>query len=231
MQDILDLPLAELEGACFEIDGSRLFESHQIEESANNNSFYQIKNKIYEKNGVERTMVQLVNVSQSILVEQVNAENQFLAITNATVSHELRNPLQSISCQTLKVDLCLKELLMIIKDHQRSKGQGRQDPSIVKLKSIAEIIQKSNKISDSSSKMMSFVVDDLLDYAQLDNEKFRKDVKSFKLKDAINEAVEIQTEKAIMQRIKLKNQFKPQTISHDVKPISMFSDSVDQELS
>lgn len=42
-------------------------------------------------------MLQFINVSKEIMYEQVHAENQFLAITNATVSHELRNPLQSIS--------------------------------------------------------------------------------------------------------------------------------------
>jgi hypothetical protein len=48
------------------------------------------------------------------MYEEVFAENQFLAITNATVSHELRNPLQSICSQNLKISLCLKELLNII---------------------------------------------------------------------------------------------------------------------
>jgi hypothetical protein len=38
-------------------------------------------------------MVKIIDVTQSILYEQVFAENEFLSITNATVSHELRNPL------------------------------------------------------------------------------------------------------------------------------------------
>jgi hypothetical protein len=38
-------------------------------------------------------MVSIVDITKSILYEDVHAENQFLAITNATVSHELRNPL------------------------------------------------------------------------------------------------------------------------------------------
>ena len=84
-------------------------------------SYVEVKKKNYEKNGFKRTMVQLVDVTQSIRMEQVNAENQFLAITNATVSHELRNPLQSITCQTLRISLCLKEILAVIKQ------DGRQD--------------------------------------------------------------------------------------------------------
>ena len=61
-------------------------------------SYFQIKLKHYIKEGETKKMVQLVDVSKSIMYEQLHAENQFLAITNATVSHELRNPLQSISC-------------------------------------------------------------------------------------------------------------------------------------
>jgi len=47
------------------------------------------------------------------------------------------------------------------------------------------MIQQSNKIQDSSSNMMSFLVDDLLDFAQLNAGKFRKVVKEFDLREAI----------------------------------------------
>ena len=60
-------------------------------------------------------LLQLIDISNQIMYEQVHAENEFLAITNATVSHELRNPLQSISSQNLKIKLCLKELMNILK--------------------------------------------------------------------------------------------------------------------
>ena len=55
-------------------------------------------------------MLSLIDISKSIMYEDVTAQNEFLAITNATVSHELRNPLQSIDSQNLKIKLCLKEL-------------------------------------------------------------------------------------------------------------------------
>ena len=63
----------------------------------NTQNFVQIKKKEYIKQGQTRIMLQFINVSKDIMYEQVHAENEFLAITNATVSHELRNPLQSIS--------------------------------------------------------------------------------------------------------------------------------------
>jgi signal transduction histidine kinase len=69
----------------------------QIKPNAELRHYIQLKRKSYFQNEELRVMIQLVDVSQSILYEQVHSENQFLAITNATVSHELRNPLQSIS--------------------------------------------------------------------------------------------------------------------------------------
>ena len=64
-------------------------------------------------------MIQLIDISQSILYEEIFAEREFLAITNATVSHELRNPLQSITCQSLKIKMCLKECQALLKKEDR----------------------------------------------------------------------------------------------------------------
>jgi signal transduction histidine kinase len=44
----------------------------------------------------ERTIVQFSDVSDSILYLEAKTQNEVLSMTNATVSHELRNPLNSI---------------------------------------------------------------------------------------------------------------------------------------
>ena len=72
--------------------------------------YVQIKKKEYYMNNEKKTMLSIVDISKSIMYDDVHAQNEFLAITNATVSHELRNPLQSIDAQNLKIKLCLKEL-------------------------------------------------------------------------------------------------------------------------
>ena len=64
-----------------------------VDKDSSQKRYVQIKKKKYIKNGISKTLIQIIDISQSILYEQVHAENQFLAITNATVSHELRNPL------------------------------------------------------------------------------------------------------------------------------------------
>ena len=44
------------------------------------------------------------------------------------------------------------------------------------------MIQQSNNIQDSSTNMMGFLVDDLLDFAQINAGKFRKVVTNFDIK-------------------------------------------------
>ena len=46
-----------------------------------------------------KTIIQIIDISNSIMFDQQRAQNEFLTIINACVSHELRNPLNSISAQ------------------------------------------------------------------------------------------------------------------------------------
>ena len=86
------------------------------------------------------------------------------------------------------------------------------------------MISQSSKIQDSSANIMSFLVDDLLDYAQLNAGKFRKVEKSFNLSEAIQEIVDIQTDKAEMMGVKLSCQYMPQSIvDGQQKAISLFN--------
>ena len=83
-------------------------------------------------------------------------------------------------------------------------------------------MQTSNSIQNSSSKIMNFVVDDLLDFAQLNNNKFRKNVVEFDLREALAEVISIQKEKAVMQNIKLRAHYKPQSIEDNKESCCSF---------
>lgn len=48
----------------------------------------------------------------------------------------------------------------------------------------------------SSSKILCFLVNDILDFSQLRSGKFRKDIANFNIKEAVEEIVQIQREKA-----------------------------------
>ena len=59
--------------------------------------YFQIKKKHFIKRGAQKTLIQFIDITKSVMYEDVNMQNEFLTVTNATVSHELRNPLQSLT--------------------------------------------------------------------------------------------------------------------------------------
>ena len=52
-------------------------------------------------------MLQFLNISQKVMLEKQQIESRFLALINACISHELRNPLNSIITQ----NMYLKEMV------------------------------------------------------------------------------------------------------------------------
>lgn len=46
----------------------------------------------------KRQILQIIDVSHKLLYDDIKAEYKFHSLINATVSHELRNPLNSMIC-------------------------------------------------------------------------------------------------------------------------------------
>ena len=67
-----------------------------MDEQSNCVQYMSLKLTDYEVNGEPATMVQVIDVSASIHNSMHKSENKFLSMINACVSHELRNPLNSI---------------------------------------------------------------------------------------------------------------------------------------
>ena len=66
-----------------------------------NGKFYEVKTIALKENEQNTTMIQFVDITNSVMRDQVEKHNELLNLINATVSHELRNPLNSISAQCL----------------------------------------------------------------------------------------------------------------------------------
>ena len=47
-------------------------------------------------------MMQIIDISKDIMYSIANGEKKLLALINATVSHEMRNPLNSITSQNIR---------------------------------------------------------------------------------------------------------------------------------
>ena len=69
-----------------------------------------------------------------MLYNDVKAEQSLLTLINATVSHELRNPLSSMVSQINRMKVFLKSLARIIREMKESKAVSSE--TIEKLESI-----------------------------------------------------------------------------------------------
>ena len=47
-------------------------------------------------------VLKIIDISKDILYEKIKGEKRLLALINATVSHEMRNPINSLKSQNIK---------------------------------------------------------------------------------------------------------------------------------
>ena len=85
---------------------------------------------------------------------------------NQTVSHELRNPLNAISEQLKKMKSILDILLMLVNELKKIKAQEFITRKLSKINS--QLTNCQEKMS-SAAMFVEFFVDDMLDYAVLQN--------------------------------------------------------------
>jgi signal transduction histidine kinase len=106
------------------------------------------------------------------------ANNKLLSLINACISHELRNPLNSI----IAFNIQKKELYGRLQELMKNKLDRATQKEFQK---VISKLNKSLKDQDASSNLMIFNVQDFLDYAQIRAEKFKINSKMFSLKQAI----------------------------------------------
>ena len=63
---------------------------------APNSVFSYVTIKVKALNMTGKVMIQIIDSSDKMMYSEVSAEKSFLALINAAVSHELRNPLSSL---------------------------------------------------------------------------------------------------------------------------------------
>ena len=65
-------------------------------------NYFQIRLKRFFMENKEKILVQFIDISKSILYDNQKLQNQALEMINACVSHEMRNPLNSIVAQNIE---------------------------------------------------------------------------------------------------------------------------------
>ena len=112
MQEILDMDPNDLNKKVFKLE-------HDMEQSASRRrnlkactmyedlneeiipdfKYFQIKKTKTKIGATTRTTLQLMDLSADIFYNEMKAQEQYINMSNATLSHEVRNPLNQIMCQ------------------------------------------------------------------------------------------------------------------------------------
>ena len=158
----------------------------------------QIKRQNYNKDDEQHALLQIIDISSDIMYDLSKGEKRLLSLINATVSHEMRNPTNSIRCQNMLQQQLNEEAEQLLRDDRVPPRQLRR-----RLIRIIRKHKKSIGIQLSSEKLLTFLVNDLLDFAQVRSNKFRQIISIFNLNTAIREVVDILKFKAQTNNIRL----------------------------
>ena len=61
------------------------------------------RHSLHLDRGEEHEMLQIIDVSKDWLLDKQKGESNLMSLLNATVSHEMRNPLNSIYAQNIRL--------------------------------------------------------------------------------------------------------------------------------
>ena len=152
-------------------------------------------------------IIQLIDVSARMLYTEIKAQKEFLTLINATVSHELRNPLASLNSQIQLLGVCAKGLLQMF----QTAVVGEQITTEMKTQAqkIVEGIQTCTHKISSAGKFIDFFVHDILDYTVLSRNaaNFVKNMQVFHAKACVQEIVDILRDKIDMKRNQIETLF------------------------
>ena len=103
--------------------------------------------------GKKLTVLQIIDISANILYDKYKAMNEFQALINACVSHELRNPLNSIVAQNIEKKFLSKQMKDLLQNKSIKPVELR-----TRLLQLNKLMMEGLKINQSSSDIMCFLV-------------------------------------------------------------------------
>lgn len=197
INDIAALDPNLINGKVFELNLNKLEHDQKGAEF----TYAHIKvNKIKKSKDSEdsRIMIQIIDIKDKMLYNEVKAEKKYLTLMNATVSHELRNPLNSLVSGIENMQSYYDNLRQILKYLSNNLHKNVQKVVYERLELVCEGLETNSTKITSSAKFVDYFVHDMLDYTILTNEssKFIKIISKFDIRNAIKEIYEILEDKA-----------------------------------
>jgi signal transduction histidine kinase len=109
-------------------------------------------------------MLCFTDISQKILYDTSKAEGELLSLINSTISHEMRNPLNSIINQCIIMESLLHNLKML-KQKIRHRTSHIDKETDEEIEDFQQEFENSINIQKSSSNLLLMNVEDILGYA------------------------------------------------------------------
>lgn len=107
-------------------------------------------------------MLKIIDISKDVLYQREKGEKRLLTLINATVSHEMRNPINSLNSQNIKQTEINAKLMKIIEEDLDNVPIKKIRK---KLNNVYKEYDETLKVQKSSSKLLKYLVNDILDFA------------------------------------------------------------------
>lgn len=148
-------------------------------------------------------VVQIQDVSGKMLYTEAEAKQRYTTMMQASVSHELRNPLSSMIYQFRQLRDEIMQLLKICLLIQQLMLQPAENLKQAMIKIFEMLMNSVGNVRDTSRKLVGlaqyidFFIHDMLDFGILSekSENFTKTLEVFDIRAAFDEVVEIFHEK------------------------------------
>mmetsp|Transcript_41749 Transcript_41749/g.63769 ORF Transcript_41749/g.63769 Transcript_41749/m.63769 type:complete len:137 (-) Transcript_41749:742-1152(-) len=124
-----------------------------------------------------------------------------MSIMNSTVSHEMRNPLNAIVSQIDKQRSSVAELKAFV------LGLDLAKPQLDAFSKIEASFANSLQVSESSSNLIRFNVEDILALPQLKAGKFTKNIREHDVAKGVEEVVSIMEHQAKVKKVQMVQKF------------------------
>ena len=144
-------------------------------------------------------ILQLIDQSATILYDIERTEKVMQSMVNATVSHEIRNPINAIHCQ----HNLLKKLTGRLNDLAQTitRPDFSLERFLVRLTRFGRQFDDCLRINIASEKLITMLVEDFLDLNMIKSDRFRRIDKNFTVKKPFEEVISILSYKAEQKRI------------------------------
>ena len=147
-------------------------------------------------------MIQFIDISQGQRYEDMVRKKNFASMLNSTVSHEMRTPINSIQQSVTAYKMEIDEI-KTLKDKLLAMSTSQNQKCLHDLQKRLNKIDFIDKNLSTSSKLLGFYVQDLLDSSQIKAGTIKKNTRVVNINKVLSELLNLQEISAEMKQVTL----------------------------